>query len=92
MKWIGFSRLMQAVEYKIPSQTISLLAKEFKEIENKTVFIDILSLDLGPNNLASKKAMKWLTSTLQVFEEELEYTIYNHGDIGGLKNEWTFYI
>ena len=82
MKWIEFSRLMQAVEYKTPTKTVSLLAKDFKEIENKTVFIDILSLDLGPNNLASKKALKWITKCLEVFEEEIETSIYNHGDIG----------
>ena len=89
MKWIEFSRLMQAIEYKTPSQTVSLLAKEFKEIEtkslpvtNKTRFIDILSLNLGPNNLASKKALKWITKSLEVFEEEIETSIYNHGDIG----------
>jgi len=73
---------MQAIEYKTPSQTVSLLAKEFKEIENKTRFIDILSLNLGPNNLASKKALKWITKSLEVFEEEIETSIYNHGDIG----------
>jgi len=82
MKWIEFSRLMQAVEYKTPTKTVSLLAKEFKEIENKTRFIDILSLNLGPNNLASKKALKWVTKSLEVFEEEIETSIYNHGDIG----------
>jgi len=82
MRWIEFSRLMQAVEYKTPTKTVSLLAKEFKEIENKTRFIDILSLNLGPNNLASKKALKWITKSLEVFEEEIETSIYNHGDIG----------
>ena len=82
MKWIEFSRLMQAVEYQTPTKTVSLLAKDFKEIENKTFFIDILSLDLGPNNLASKKALKWVTKSLEVFEEEIETSIYNHGDIG----------
>ena len=82
MKWIEFSRLMQAVEYKTPNRTVSLLAKEFEEIEYKKVFIEILSLDLGPNNLASKKALKWITKSLEVFEEEVEVSIYNHGDIG----------
>ena len=87
MKWIEFSRLMQAVEYKTPTKTVSLLAKEFKEMNdisgiNKTEFINILSLYLGPNNLASKKALKWITKSLEVFEEEVEVSIYNHGDIG----------
>ena len=82
MKWIEFSRLMQAIEYRTPNKTVSLLAKEFKEIENKTRFIDILSLNLGPNNLASKKALKWITKSLEVFEEEIEMSIYTHGDIG----------
>ena len=84
MKWIEFSRLMQAVEYLPPNRTVSLLAKEFKEIESiahKMFFVEILSLDLTPNNLASKKAMKWITKSLEVFEEELEMSIYNHGDI-----------
>lgn len=86
MKWIEFSRLMQAVEYLPPNRTVSLLAKEFKEMDdisgfNKTELINLLSLNLAPNNLASKKAMKWITKSLEVFEEELEMSIYNHGDI-----------
>jgi len=79
MKWIEFSRLMQAVEYKTPTKTVSLLAKDFYGTQE---FIRILALDLEPNNLASKKALKWITKSLEVFEEEIETSIYNHGDIG----------
>ena len=84
MKWIEFSRLMQAVEYQTPTKTVTLLTKALCNLDDSssyTTFIKILTLDLEPNNLASKKAMKWLTKSLGVFESELEYTIYNHGDI-----------
>ena len=79
MKWIEFSRLMQAIEYKTPTKKVSLLAKDFYGTQE---FIKILALDLEPNNLASKKALKWITKSLEVFEEEIETSIYNHGDIG----------
>ena len=79
MKWIEFSRLMQAVEYLPPNRTVSLLAKDFYGSQE---FIRILALDLEPNNLASKKALKWITKSLEVFEEEIEMSIYTHGDIG----------
>jgi len=79
MKWIEFSRLMQAIEYRTPNKTVSLLAKDFYGSQE---FIRILALDLEPNNLASKKALKWITKSLEVFEEEIEMSIYTHGDIG----------
>ena len=92
MKWIEFSRLMQAVEYLPPNRTVNLLVKEIKGMgddyaermtgSNTTELIEILSLDLAPNFLASKKALKWITKSLEVFEEEVEQSIYIHGDIG----------
>ena len=71
---------MQAVEYQTPTKTVTLLTKALCNLDDSssyTPFIKILTLDLEPNNLASKKAMKWLTKSLGVFESELEYTIYN---------------
>jgi len=86
MKWIEFSRLMQAVEYLPPNRTVNLLVKEIKgmgdDCSGKTELIEILSLNLAPNFLASKKALKWITKSLEVFEEEIESSIYIHGDIG----------
>ena len=79
MNWIEFSRLNQAVEMLSPNRSVNLLSKDFIPDNN---FINILSLDLPVNNLASKKAFKWIVSSLEVFEEEIEMAIYTHGDIG----------
>ena len=79
MNWIEFSRLNQAVEMLSPNRSVNLLSKDFIPDNN---FINILSLDLPVNNLASKKALKWIVSSLEVFEEEIEMAIYTHGDIG----------
>ena len=80
MKWIEFSRLNQAIEGLTPNKKIRILAKDYPE--QYLPFIEILSLELPINNLASKKAMKWITNTLEVFDEEIEEAIYIHGDIG----------
>ena len=80
MKWIEFSRLNQAIEGLTPTRTIRLLSKDYPE--EYLSFIQILALELPPNNLASKKAMKWITNALEVFDDEVESAIYIHGDIG----------
>ena len=79
MKWIEFCRLNQAVENRTPTKTVSLLAKDY---EHNSVFIRLLALELPANNLASKKAFKWIVNALEVFDEEIEMAIYQHGDIG----------
>ena len=79
MKWIEFCRLNQAVENRTPTKTVNLLSKDY---EHNSTFIKILSLELPANNLASKKAFKWIVNSLEVFDEEIEMAIYNHGDIG----------
>ena len=79
MKWIEFCRLNQAIETLPPNRTISLLAKDY---ENDGCVIQTLALELPANNLASKKAFKWIVKSLEVFDEELETAIYTYGDIG----------
>tara|TARA_R100000231_G_scaffold42685_1_gene37194 strand:- start:1784 stop:3313 length:1530 start_codon:yes stop_codon:yes gene_type:complete len=79
MKWIEFCRLMQAVENRTPTKTISLIAKDY---EHNSQFIKILALELDANNLASKKAFRWVVNALEVFDDEVELAIYQHGDIG----------
>ena len=79
MKWIEFCRLMQAVENRTPTKTISLIAKDY---EHNSRLIKILALELPANNLASKKAFRWVVNALEVFDEEVELAIYQHGDIG----------
>ena len=73
MKWIEFSRLNQAVERLTPTKKIKLLSKDYPE--EYLAFIKILSLELPANNLASKKAMKWITNALEVFDDEIGYVL-----------------
>jgi DNA ligase-1 len=80
MKWIEFSRLNQVIEGLTPTRKIRILAKDYPE--EYISFIEILALELPVNNLASKKAMKWITNVLEVFDDEVEGAIYIHGDIG----------
>ena len=61
MKWIEFCRLNQAIETLPPNRTISLLAKDY---ENDSCVIQTLALELPANNLASKKAFKWIVKSL----------------------------
>jgi DNA ligase-1 len=82
MKWIEFCRINQLIELKVPTTKISKLKADWEGIDNKEIFLKILCLDLEPNNLKTKKATKWLTNVMNIFEDELEMEIYTHGDIG----------
>ena len=80
MNWREFARINQVIEHTTPTKKISTFAKEWEFLTNKEEVITLLSLDLEPNNLKSKKALKWIINALDIFEEEI--SIYIHGDIG----------
>ncbi len=67
-----FSRLNQIIEHKTPTNTIKEIEINWENIEDKISLIKILDMDYSMNNLGGKKAVKWITQALQVFEDEIK--------------------
>ena len=82
MNWIEFCRMNQVMEVMSPTGKINLIKKEWENITDKETFVKLLTLDLPPNNVQNKKAIKWLTKIYELFDDELDIEIYTYGDIG----------
>ena len=78
MNLLDFSRLMEATEYLRPTATINRVSKS----DHSKELIQILSLDLDPNNVSLARAKKWISSCLGIFDWELEEDYENHGELG----------
>jgi DNA ligase-1 len=77
-----FARLNQIIEYQTPTNTISTIQDNWEKIEDKITLIKILDLDYPMNNLGGKKAIKWVTQGLAVFEDEVKTHVNIHMDLG----------
>ena len=82
MNWIEFCRMNEAMEIMRPTGKINLIKKEWENITDKETFVKLLTLDLPPNNVQNKKAIKWLTKIYELFDDELDMEIHTYGDIG----------
>jgi hypothetical protein len=77
-----FARLNQIIEYQTPTNTISTIQDNWENIEDKVTLIKILDMDYPMNNLGGKKAIKWVTQGLAVFEDEVKTHVNIHMDLG----------
>jgi len=82
MNWIEFSKMNEAIEHISPTRKAAHLGQEWNNISSKVDTVKILAMELPPNNLREKKAMKWVTEVYGIFDDELEGEVYTHGDIG----------
>ena len=82
MSFGQFARLMQSVEHKTPTETIKQISQSWENIDDKLSLIKILDMDYSMNNLGTKKAIKWVTQSLEVFEDEVKSQVDIHMDLG----------
>ena len=82
MSFGQFARLNQTIEHRTPTSTIQQISKSWDDIEDKITFIQILDMAYPMNNLGNKKAIKWVTQALGVFEEEVKTQVNIHMDLG----------
>ena len=82
MSFGQFARLNQTIEHRTPTSTIQQISKSWEDIEDKIAFIQILDMAYPMNNLGNKKAIKWVTQALGVFEEEVKTQVNIHMDLG----------
>jgi len=78
MRLIDFSRLMEATEYSTPTRSINVIARG----EHCSELIQILSLELEPNNVSLARATKWISSAFGLFHDEIVDEYDYHGELG----------
>ena len=78
---LEFAQFNESIETVAPTFKVKLFQKAFDECNNKPVLIKILNLDLDPNNIAKKKAIKWIANAYGVYEDEIEIFSSMYGDL-----------
>tara|TARA_R110000824_G_scaffold372145_2_gene562247 strand:+ start:9062 stop:10606 length:1545 start_codon:yes stop_codon:yes gene_type:complete len=82
MSWINFCRINQAIEELTPTASISRIKNSWDTFDDKETLMSLFAMEYPMNNLGQKKAIKWISEALQVFEDEIETHIDIYGDIG----------
>ncbi len=73
MSMITFSRMCESIETSLPTRKKQVISSTLSSLSttDKIAMIRILSLEYNNNNIGERKATKWLSSMLNVFEEEI---------------------
>jgi DNA ligase-1 len=77
-----FARLNESLEFLTPTQSIAMIKKDWKSFSDPLILTKILTLDYPMNNLGNKKAIKWIASSMGVFDDEIERVASVHLDLG----------
>jgi len=72
---------MEATEELNPKRKVSLVSKEAEHFDRPLLF-SILAMEYPSNNIGIKKAIKWVSSILEVWEEELDSIYKVYSDLG----------
>lgn len=76
------ARLLEATNYKTPTQQQALVSKELEKFQNRPALFSILSLEYGSNNIGLAKAKKWIARALNIFEDEVDSMYAALSDLG----------
>ena len=80
---IQFAKLNEAIEQSSGSTLkIATLKRAWPTFSDKETLVKILCLELPPNNIASKKAIKWVAKAYGVYDDEIDSYTSMYGDIG----------
>ena len=82
MSWINFCRINQAIEELTPTASISRIKNSWDTFDDKETLMSLFAMEYPMNNLGQKKAIKWISEALEVFEDEIGTHIDIYGDIG----------
>lgn len=78
-----FAQLNEALEGSMgASMRIATFKRAYSNVKNKPLLIKLLSGDLPPNNVANKKAIKWVAKAYGVYDDEIETYSSMYGDVG----------
>ena len=76
-----FARLMEATEKLNPKRKVSLVSKD-AELFDRPLLFSILSMEYPSNNIGIQKAIKWVASSLEIWEDEMKSAYESWSDLG----------
>ena len=81
---ITMSRMCESIEHCTPTKKKEIISSTLSSLStrDRTAMIQILSLEYNNNNIGEKKAIKWLSSMFNVFEDEIEEEAEKWLDLG----------
>ncbi len=79
-----FATMCELLEFETPTRKAQIISENLSSFEDweRVQIIEILTLDLLPNNIGGKRAIKWAASALGLFEDEVESSVSMWGDLG----------
>tara|TARA_R110002051_G_scaffold260800_2_gene320599 strand:- start:8726 stop:10270 length:1545 start_codon:yes stop_codon:yes gene_type:complete len=79
-----FATMCELLEFETPTRKAQIISENLSsfQLHEKALVIEILSLELIPNNIAGKRAIKWVSNALGLFEDEVESSVSIWGDLG----------
>jgi len=77
------ARLSEALENTTSSnEKAQKIAESLSSFKEKEILLDILSGGYGNNNIGSKRALTWIATAFNVFDEEIQTAVGVWGDLG----------
>lgn len=77
-----FARMCEVLENQTPTEKARTISESLSSFKHKGQVIFVLSAEYANNNIASKKASKWIQEALGLFEDEVNNAVYTWGDLG----------
>ena len=72
---------MEATEELNPKRKVSLVSKECEHFDRPLLF-SILAMEYPSNNIGVQKAIKWVSSALEIWEDETTSAYKAYSDLG----------
>ena len=72
---------MEATEKLNPKRKVSLVSKEAEHFDRPLLF-SILAMEYSSNNIGVQKAIKWVSSALEIWEDETTSAYKAYSDLG----------
>ena len=82
MSWINFCRVNESIEDLTPTGSIGVIRRSWDDLPEKDLVASLLTLEYPMNHLGKKKAIKWITSHYDAFDDEIEQYANMYGDLG----------
>lgn len=87
MTWANLARLMEATDGVVPTQQIRMISAGLESFNStkssRGMVLSIFELQsLKANQISTRKAIKWLASIFDVFDDEMESDLNLYNDLG----------
>tara|TARA_B100001250_G_scaffold410596_1_gene437364 strand:+ start:4286 stop:5824 length:1539 start_codon:yes stop_codon:yes gene_type:complete len=77
-----FARMCETIEFLTPTGKVNTITRSLSAFKDPMLVMKILSMDYPINKIGQVRAIKWIAQALEVFEDEINDTMYVWGEIG----------